>query len=151
MHDIEDLDRAIGRSNCWTIAFFELQRRGQTHIHWLMTSSIPSTPCIQRQKNLGGLHVNQTQHVLTALLHLIPFFTTIHQYKYIFEDRSLRNPQMPTAESYLLHYVRKSLGPPAFFLTITQPFDDHTLPCLANSSASAHADAYGVSWLSSVD
>ena len=59
MQDIDDLGRAIGRSNCCTIAFVELQRRGQNHMHWLI-SSLPSTPCIQQQNNSGGLHVNQT-------------------------------------------------------------------------------------------
>ena len=58
---------------------------------------------------------------------------------------------MPTAEFYLLLYLQKSFGTPGFFLTITQPVDDLTLPCLAHSSASAHADAFSGSWLSSVD
>ena len=75
----------------------------------------------------------------------------INQYKCIVTMSSLRKPQMPTAEFYLMLYLRKSFGTPAFFLTITQSVDDHTLPCLADSSASAHADAFGVSWLSSVD
>ena len=60
---------------------------------------------------------------------------------------------MPTPESFILLYLHKSLGPPNFFLTITQPVDDYTLLCLAHSSASAsaHANAFGVSWMSSVD
>ena len=60
MQDIEDMVQAIDRSNCCTIAFLELQRRGQTHMHWLMTSSLPSNPCIQHQKNSSGFHVNLT-------------------------------------------------------------------------------------------
>ena len=54
---------------------------------------------------------------------------------------------MPTAEFYLLLYLQKSFGTPGLFLTITQPVDDLTLPCLAHSSASAH----GAQWWSSVD
>ena len=56
---------------------------------------------------------------------------------------------MPTAEFYLLRYLQKSLGPPTFFLTITQTVNDHSSAstCLAHSSASAH----GAQWWSSVD
>ena len=60
MQDIEEMVPAIGSSDGWTIAVIELQCRGQSHLHWVMTPSLPSTPCLQQQKNSGGSHVNQT-------------------------------------------------------------------------------------------
>ena len=50
MQDIEEMVPAIGSSDCWTIAVIELQCRGPSHLHWVMTPSLPSTPAFSGRR-----------------------------------------------------------------------------------------------------